>query len=158
MNKIKLNRFLEIFIAIAFVAVLIYVISVTVRITTGVSKTVDRPSHRVRLQVLNGCGETGLASRVADKLSGYTDEELEVRIVDTDNFDVMEVPESFLISRTRSTTDAEVLARKLGLDPSDIEYKPLENNYRHVSVTLVLGKDFERLQLEKNQERTERKH
>ena len=151
MNKIKINRFLEIFIAIAFVAVLIYVISVTVRITTGVSKTVDRPSHRVRLQVLNGCGETGLASRVSDKLAGYSDKDLEVRIVDTDNFEVMEVPETFLISRTRNTADAEVLARKIGLDPSGIEYKPLENNYRHVSVTLVLGKDFERLQLDKKQ-------
>ena len=114
MNKIKINRFLEIFIAIAFVAVLIYVISVTVRITTGVSKTVDRPSHRVRLQVLNGCGETGLASRVSDKLAGYSDKDLEVRIVDTDNFEVMEVPETFLISRTRNTADAEVLARKIG--------------------------------------------
>lgn len=151
LNKIKLNRFLEIFIAVAFIAVLIYVISVTVRITTGVSKTVDRPAHRVRLQVLNGCGETGLASRVSDKLAGFTDEDLEVRIVDTDNFDVMEVPETFLISRTRNTTEAEVLAGKLGLDPSGIEYKPLENNYRHVSVTLVLGKDHARLQLEREQ-------
>ena len=63
----------------------------------------------------------------------------------------MEVPETFLISRTRNTADAKVLARKIGLDPSGIEYKPLENNYRHVSVTLVLGKDYERLQLEKKQ-------
>jgi hypothetical protein len=151
LNKAKLNRFLEIFIALAFVAVLVYVVSVTVRVTTGISKTTDPPANQVRLQVLNGCGETGLASRVSDQLSGYRDEDLEIKVVDAGNFEVMEVPQSFLISRVKNTSAAAVLARKLGLDPSGIEYKPLENNYRHVTVTLVLGLDHPDVLLQKKQ-------
>jgi hypothetical protein len=29
----------------------------------------------------------------------------------------------------------------LGLDPDEVEYKPLENNVRLVTATLVLGQD-----------------
>jgi hypothetical protein len=150
LNKTKINRIFEILIAAAFVAVFLYVLSVAIKVTTGVSRTIDPPNHRIRLQVLNGCGEPGLAARVSDQLAGYTDPELEIKIVDTDDFDIAEVPKSFLISRDEDTDAARKLAKELGLDPSDIIVKPLENNYRHISVTLVLGLDHENIRLERD--------
>jgi hypothetical protein len=147
LNKKKINRVLEVVIGTAFVVVLIYVISVTVKVTKGVSKTIETPGHAIRLQVLNGCGVRGLATKTADGLSGYRDSDIEIMVVDTDNFSVREVPRSFLISRDEDKTAAAILAQKLGLDVSEIVYRTLENNYRHVSVTLVLGKDHEDLRL-----------
>ena len=147
MNKKKLNRILEIVIGSAFIVVLIYVVSVTVKVTTGVSRTLDTADHMIRLQVLNGCGEKGLAGRVADDLEGYQDGDIEIMVVDTDNFEVRQVPRSFLISREEDKTAATLLAKKLGIEDPVIVYRSLENNYRHVSVTLVLGLDHESLRL-----------
>lgn len=142
MNKIKLNKYLEIAIVVTFVVVLIYIGSITFRITTGVSKTIESPSYVVRLQVLNGCGQPGLAGVYADKLAAFKDGEMEIKIVDTDNFELKKVAESFIISRLDDKKAARLLAQKIGLDPSKVTYKPLENNYRHVSATLVLGEDY----------------
>ena len=145
MNKKKVNRVLEIVIGTAFVLVIIYVLSVTVKVSRGVSRTIDTPGETVRLQVLNGCGVQSLAGKTADLLSDYRDEDIEVMVVDTDNFSVREVPRTFLISREKDKTAAVMLAKKLGLEASDVAYRPLDNNYRHVSVTLVLGQDYEQV-------------
>ena len=142
MKKNKRNKYLEIIIAILFVIVLVYVSSVTVRITSGVTKTVEPSANTVRLQVLNGCGVRGLAAAFSDRLAGYKDKDLEIKIVDTDNFDQVKVAQSFVISRLEDKQAAEILSEKIGLDPSQIIYKELENNYRHISATLVLGEDY----------------
>jgi hypothetical protein len=147
LSKIRKNRLLELLIAVVFVAVFVYVLSMTMKVTTGVSQTIEPPDHVVRLQVLNGCGVRGLAANVSDRLADYYDEDIQIQVVDTDNFDLTEVPESFLIARTRDRESVRVLAKKLGIDPGNITYKMLENNYRHVSATLVLGKDFQSLRL-----------
>ncbi|MBD3402241.1 hypothetical protein GF420_05050 [candidate division GN15 bacterium] len=142
------SRYLELLIAAAFVVLLIYVVSVTLQVAQGISQTIDPPRYTVRLQVLNGCGVPRLAARMADELSGYTDEDLRISVVDTDNFESLEVDSSFVISREDDRTVAVLLARKLGLQAQDVSYAPLDNNYRHVSVTLVVGQDYERLQLQ----------
>lgn len=147
MNKSKRNKYLEIIIVITFIVVLIYVGSMTVRITTGVSKTIESSTHTVRLQILNGCGSPGLAGNTADLLADYKDDELEIKIVDTDNFEVRKVAESFVISRLEDKTAAKKLAEKISLDPSRVIYKSLENNYRHVTATLVLGEDHKKVNL-----------
>lgn len=145
MLKFKLNRTIELSIGLVLFIVIVYIASVTIKITSGISKTIDSPKHQIRLQVLNGCGVRGAAGKVADRMGGYVDGEIEVMIVDTDNFDLTEIPGSFLISRIKDKKAAELLAKKLGLDPDKIEYRPMENNFRHVSVTLVLGMDFEQI-------------
>jgi hypothetical protein len=139
------SRYLEILIAVTFVVLLVYVVSVTLQVARGISQTVDPPTHTVRLQVLNGCGVPRMAAQVADRLSGYRDADIRISIVDTDNFESVSVDSSFVISRERDKTAALVLARKLGLDDSRVTYDELENNYRHVSVTLVVGSDHARI-------------
>lgn len=141
------SRYLELLIAGAFVVLLIYVASFTIRVTRGVSKTIEPPQHTVRLQVLNGCGEPRLAARMSDQLAHYRDEELGIAIVDTDNFESLNIDSSFVISRDRDMSSAKVLAEKLGLATEQVIYRPIENNYRHVSVTLVLGADYSRITL-----------
>ena len=119
----------------------------TLKITTGVSETLDSPDYVVRLQVLNGCEVNGLAARGSDLLADYADSDIEVKVVDTDNFDLHKVTGTFIISRHEDMKVARVLARKLGLEPSTVVYRPLENNYRQISATLVLGEDWETLNL-----------
>jgi threonine dehydratase len=114
----------------------------SIRISRGVTRTLDPPEHEVRLQVLNGCGVDGLAASVADAWADYTDADLHVVVVDTDNFDLHNVAESFIISRQENRTAARLLADRVGLNPDQVVYKSLENNYRDVTATLVLGADW----------------
>ena len=141
------SRYLELLIAGTFVVLLIYMASFTIRVTRGVSRTVDPPRHTIRLQVLNGCGTPRLAATMSDQLAHYRDAEIEIAIVDTDNFHSLNIDSSFVVSREKDLTAARVLADKLGLSRDAVLYKPLENNYRNVSATLVLGGDHTRIAL-----------
>lgn len=145
MIKFKLNRTIELSIGLVLFVVIVYIASVTIKVTSGFSKTINSSKHQIRLQVLNGCGVRGAAGKLSDRLDGYFDNEIEIMIVDTDNFDLTEIRRTFLISRIEDKQASELLAEKLGLDPDDIKYRPMENNFRHVSVTLVLGTDFEQI-------------
>ncbi len=143
------GRTLEIIIAAAFGLVVLYVVSMSIRISRGVSRTIEAPEHEMRLQVLNGCGVSGLAARVADAWSDYTDADLHIVVVDADNFDLHNVAESFIITRQEDRTAARLLAERVGLNPDQVVYKPLENNYRDVTATLVLGTDWTEVEASK---------
>lgn len=145
-QRAQRSRLLELLIAAVFVIVLVYVVSMSIRVSQGVSRTLQSPDHVVRLQILNGCGVISLASRLADGLSDCKDGDLEIRVVDTDNFTLSQVHRSFVISRLKDNSVATILAAKLGLPADDISYQPLENNYRQVSVTLVIGEDWQTLE------------
>jgi len=146
-QRLQRSRVLELLIAVLFVVVLVYVVSLSIRVSRGVSRTLESPAHVVRLQILNGCGINGLAARVADGLADYTDVDLVIKVVDTDNFNLSRVSETFVLSRLEDRSAATVLAQKLGLSADGITFKPLENNYRQVTATLVLGEDWPTLEL-----------
>jgi hypothetical protein len=46
---------------------------------------------------------------------------------------------SFVISRQEDLTASRMLAVRLGLDPDQVEYRPLEDNRRLITSTLVVG-------------------
>lgn len=142
---LRLSRSLEITIVVVAVTLVLFVVSLAIKVTHGVTRTVDSPDHSVRLQVLNGCGQKGLAGRMADQLDNYRDKEMLIRVVDSDNFDLAEVERSFVISRDADKSSAKLFAEKVGLDPAEVVYRQLENNIRQVSVTLVLGTDYEKV-------------
>jgi hypothetical protein len=133
---------LELAIVAIFALVIIYAASFAIRVTRGFSKTVESPEFILRLQILNGCGEKGAANQVTQSIPDLVKMPLEVKVIDVDNFDSYNITESFIISREKDLKASMLLADKLGLDRDKIVYKPIENNYRSISATLVLGSDF----------------
>ncbi|MEW6051627.1 MAG: LytR C-terminal domain-containing protein [Candidatus Zixiibacteriota bacterium] len=131
----------------AVVIVLAYIVFFSVRIARGVARTGSDAELLVRLQVLNASGRSGMVSWIADRLNGYSDRELEIKVVDSGNFDLTEVPQSFVISREQDSRSAKALATKLGLDPAAVIIKPLASNHRLVTATLVVGRDYARITL-----------
>jgi len=133
---------IEMFVLILAVVVVAGMGSVFYRVITKVSRTVDLPAHLVRLQVVEASGREKLLSEIVPMLSCYSSDELEIQIVETEEFKVRKVPKSFVISRQEDQTAARLFALSLNLDVDDVVYKPLENNLNQVSATLVLGADF----------------
>lgn len=140
----KSSRVLELAIIAIFALVFIYGASFAIRITHGFSKTVETPEHMIRLQILNGCGEVGAASKLAQKIQTLISLPLEVSILEVGDFDSYEVNETLVISREKNTSQSEAFAEQLGIE-TDVLYKPIENNYRGITTTLVLGKDYKQL-------------
>ncbi|MEE8576630.1 MAG: LytR C-terminal domain-containing protein [candidate division Zixibacteria bacterium] len=138
---------MEALIAVVFFLLLAYVASFTLRVTRGVSHTIEPAANVVRVQVLNGCGIPRLAAKIADRLEKYSDADVEIVVVDSDNFETMTLDSTFIIARDENKKSARLLARKLGLDDGSIVFRKLEDNYRSISVTLVLGSDYERLRM-----------
>lgn len=134
-------RFVEISILFLFVLVVGYIASFTVQITRGYSSEKEPTEHYINLQVLNGCGEKGLANRLANRIEMAVQKPLAVRVIDTDNFDNFGVEKTFIISRKNDLEAANLLAEQLGLDKA-VTYREIDNNYLDIGATLVLGKDY----------------
>ena len=142
-KRLSIGRVTSIGIGVVFVVTVVLVVSLTVRVTTGLSRTVKTPQHQIRLEILNGCAKAGIASRAAKFISEYPDSSLEVTVIRTGDFSLRKVSQSFIISRVKDKTAAEYLARLLNLEKSEVTYRPLDNNYKQVSATLVVGEDFD---------------
>jgi len=141
----KKSKLLEMAIVAIFALVLIYGASFAIRITHGLSKTVESPDYVIRLQILNGCGVDGAAGRVARELPKLIKMPLEINIIDVADFNAYNVKESFLILREKNLEGVGILAEQLGLDSDRSLFEPIENNTRSISATLVLGEDFEKV-------------
>ncbi len=144
-GRALIRRLLDFFLLGLSAAVLIYLGMLVVRVSTGYSCTQSVPQYSVRVQVINGTGESGVASRTAPKLEALSDMELDIQVVEISRFDLRRVPRSFIIARQEDPAAARLLAERVGLDPGEIVYQPLEHNEQHVTVTMVLGEDAKTL-------------
>lgn len=128
-------------LVIALVVVLIMIVSDAARLSGSTSKSIDAADHLIRLQVVNGSGDETAAEEFAGTWENYTDDQLEIRIVEQEAFSYRPISKTYIVSRQADETAAELLALHLGLETENIEYNTLENNFRQISATLVLGAD-----------------
>jgi len=93
----------------------------------------------IRVQVLNGSGVNGLARRFTNFLrtQGFD-------VVDVGNYKSFDVDRSFVIDRVSNEKKfARKVAEALGIDPSRIQ--TIIDRGLLLDVTVIIGKDFERL-------------
>lgn len=97
-------------------------------------------SRVIQLEVLNGCGVSGIANRFTDKLRSFGFD-----VVETGNFDHFNVENTKIISRSGNMEDARRIAEILGIEPQHILREESPDFY--LDVTLIIGEDFESLNL-----------
>lgn len=98
-------------------------------------------SSVIQLEVLNGCGLPGIASRFTNNLrkSGFD-------VVDSGNFERFDVEHSFIVNRSGNAENARRVARALGIPESRIIREVSPHFFLDVSV--VIGADFDDLKLQ----------
>ncbi|TVQ04456.1 MAG: LytR family transcriptional regulator [Balneolaceae bacterium] len=94
----------------------------------------------IQLEVLNGCGVPGIATRYTDTLRRYGFD-----VVETGNFDHFNVNHSFVISRSGEMENARRVAKAIGI-PEDRVLREQSPDF-YLDVTLIIGSDFELLNL-----------
>ncbi|MDZ7716032.1 MAG: LytR C-terminal domain-containing protein [Balneolaceae bacterium] len=94
----------------------------------------------IQLEVLNGCGVSGLANEFTSALrkNGFD-------VVQTGNFDNFDMQETVVISRTFNTENARRIANALGIKEKNILIEASEDFY--LDATVVIGSDYKSLKL-----------
>ncbi|HZW37813.1 MAG TPA: LytR C-terminal domain-containing protein [Ignavibacteriaceae bacterium] len=129
---IGLLLFLVLFFAYNIVAKL------TVKEDTEELADKNKPSKIVQLEVLNGCGTSGVADKFTEYLRNH-----EFDVVKTENYLSFDVENTFVIDRTGNNANAKKVADALGVEYRRIT-KQLNEDYL-LDVSLIIGKDFNKL-------------
>ena len=92
----------------------------------------------IQLDVLNGCGVSGVAQRFTDFLRKRNFD-----VVQSSNYHTFDVEHSLVIDRTGELNNAKKVAHALGIDEKNVIQQINPDYYLHVSV--VIGRDFNQL-------------
>ncbi|MEX0686857.1 MAG: LytR C-terminal domain-containing protein [Balneolales bacterium] len=94
----------------------------------------------IQLEVLNGCGVSGIATVFTAKLrqNGFD-------VVETGNFDTFDIPETLIIDRSGNLQNAKKLAAALGVSEKNIIRETSPDFY--LDATIVIGTDYNKLNL-----------
>lgn len=98
-------------------------------------------SEIIQLEVLNGCGVPGIATRFTSALRSYGFD-----VVESGNFDNFDMNESILISRNGNMENAKRVAEALGMPDERILLEKSTEFY--LDATLVIGSDYQSLNIE----------
>lgn len=98
----------------------------------------EKPYLYIEIEVLNGCGISGLAQRFTNYLrqQGFD-------VVNTKNADRMNYDRTLLIERGKASEKTADVLRALMLEPGNVIHK--EDPSIHADFTLVIGKDYQKL-------------
>jgi hypothetical protein len=98
----------------------------------------DSTTSKIQIEVLNGCGKTGVADKLTDYLraKGFD-------VVRLGNYRSFEIENSIVISRNDKIQNAEKVATVVGLNHENV-IQQINPEYL-LDVTFILGKDYKNL-------------
>jgi len=106
--------------------------------TTDSPEPGDVSGEIIQLDVLNGCGVSGIAQDFTDYLRKRNFD-----VVQSSNYKTFDVEQSLVIDRTGDLTAARKVAYALGIDEKNIVQQINPDYYLNVSV--VIGRDYDKL-------------
>lgn len=138
------NLLLNIIIFVLMVVVIYLSYSIYIKLKLDTAEEIvqnvnkDVPSEIIQIEVLNGCGVSGLADRFTDYLrsKGYD-------VVNKGNYIQFDIEKTIVIDRIGNKANAEVIASSLGVNKNSIITQINEDYFLDVSV--ILGADYYQL-------------
>ncbi|MGE5363979.1 MAG: LytR C-terminal domain-containing protein [Bacteroidota bacterium] len=95
-------------------------------------------SNIIQVEVLNGCGVSGVGDRFTDFLRNR-----KIDVVNVSNYTSFDVEKTMVIDRTGNMANAQRVAEMLGISQPNI-IQQLNDDY-FLEVSLIIGKDFKKL-------------
>ena len=141
-KRLSANQFLNIIIPVLAVLTVFLLYSLYIKFR---SNTIDdfniqkKPvSSTIQVEVLNGCGVSGVADKLTDFLRKHNFD-----VVQTGNYISYDVEKSIVIDRTGNMINALRVADSLGINSKNV-IQQMNSDYL-LDVSLVIGKDFNTL-------------
>ena len=95
----------------------------------------ETPSDIIQVEVLNGCGVSGIADLFTDYLRDH-----HIDVVNIANYNQFNIDETMVIDRIGNKANADKVAEILGV-PKGHEITQINDDY-FVDVTVVIGRDY----------------
>ena len=96
------------------------------------------PVLDIEIEILNGCGEPGVAARFSDFLR-----DKRVDVVRSENADNFDYSNTVLIQRNENTAGLKYVANALKFDTKNLKQVMISiDTESDVDITLIIGKDF----------------
>lgn len=95
----------------------------------------QKPSEIIQVEVLNGCGVSGVADRFTDFLRNNN-----VDVVNLGNYIRFDMDETIIIDRISNKANAYKVAELLGVKKENV-IQQLNNDY-FLDVSIVIGRDY----------------
>lgn len=135
------NLMLNIIIFVLFVVIiyLSYSIFIKLKLDTGEeivqNNNTKVPAEIIQLEVLNGCGVSGLADRFTDYLrrNGFD-------VVNKGNYIQFDIENTMVIDRIGNIANAKEIAKSLGVDRKNI-FTQINDDY-FLDVSVIVGADY----------------
>lgn len=135
------NIILNIFIILLGGIILFLSYSIYLKLSNNIgdeSGQIEKPASIIQLEVLNGCGTTGIADKFTDYLR-----ERNFDVVNRGNYRSFDINNTFVIDRTGNIANAEKVAAALGIDRKYIVQQTSDDYF--LDVSLIIGRDFNNL-------------
>ncbi len=110
--------------------------------TAPLPETEKRPIN-VKVEILNGCGQSGAAAEFAKFAKLTARPEFIVDVVKEENFRSFDQEKTLLIARKPELEQAQQLARKLGIAEERVTHREMDGNFLDVDYTMIVGSDYE---------------
>ncbi len=140
------NLFLNIIIFLLGIIILVMLYSIYTKITfggnDGNAAELKNNSRIIQVEVLNGCGRSGIADIFTEFLRKH-----HFDVVHQGNYISFDVDNSMVIDRTGNKKNAEKVAGVLGIDKKHI-ITQINNDY-FLDVSVIIGKDYNKLNFNK---------
>ncbi len=95
--------------------------------------------EKLSVEILNGCGETGVAAKLAERLTGY-------HIIGVENAEAFNFEKTVLYTKCKKTNkDLKKLCAVIGISQNRIIYEVNEQKLANVSI--IVGKDYSSLHI-----------
>jgi hypothetical protein len=154
------SKFLWICIIFLTILLLVFVFSFYQKLNQPQARE-QKETTLVRVQILNGCSKPGrddLAQKLARRLEQIKAHNVVYEIVEMGNCDFGSIgvddslaKESLILDRMgdeKRSLPSEVAlatATALGINPQNVIYKKLNNNYQDIALTILIGNDYRSL-------------
>jgi hypothetical protein len=92
----------------------------------------------IQVELLNGCGVTGIADRFTDYLRSK-----DFDVVNTGNYYTFDIDETLVIDRIGNVANAKKVAEAIGIKPEKA-FSQMNDDY-FLDVTVIIGKDYHKL-------------
>lgn len=96
------------------------------------------PAEIIQVEVMNGCGVSGLADRFTDYLRNEN-----VDVVNTGNYISFDIDKTMIIDRIGNIANANQIAGILGVSSSNVFTQKNEDYFLDVSI--IIGRDYYKL-------------
>jgi len=121
----------------------LYQVFFMVRLTAGISNEKPGPEHLATVEIVNASGAAVNSALAKDKLDKVISEKVEIQVVKMERLEYKNINKSLVISRSENTELAELVASIIGLDKSEVVFRPSFEKDMSPAVTLVLGEDIQ---------------